>query len=70
MGCRGYVALSGNDKKTYPDIPYILLGFSLGSFAVRTYLICYPGRIDGAILAGTGQNSIIELLIAKAITKR
>ena len=28
-------------KKEYPDIPYYILGFSLGSFLVRTYLSDY-----------------------------
>ena len=42
-------------KARFPHVPYILLGHSMGSFVVRTYLIRYPGGIDGAILMGTGQ---------------
>lgn len=44
-------------KKRFPDIPLFLLGHSMGSFLARTYLIRYPGTVDGAILMGTGQMS-------------
>ena len=46
----------------FPDLPYFLLGHSMGSFLARTYLIRHPGGLDGAILMGTGQMS--PLLIA------
>ncbi len=39
----------------HPGVPYFLLGHSMGSFLTRTYLIDYPGTVDGAILSGTGQ---------------
>ena len=52
-------------KEKYPNIPYILLGFSLGSFLVRTYLIDYPGTVDKAIIMGTGQISPIAIKLAK-----
>ncbi len=32
-----------------------MLGHSMGSFLTRTYLILYPGTLDGVILSGTGQ---------------
>ena len=41
--------------KRFPGVPYFLLGHSMGSFLARTYLIRYPGTVDGAILMGTGQ---------------
>ena len=41
----------------YPDLPYFLLGHSMGSFLARTYLIDWPGTLTGAILSGTGQES-------------
>lgn len=56
-------------KKQYPNIPYILLGLSLGSFAVRTHAICYPKAVDGIILAGTGQRKVIDLFFARFIAK-
>jgi len=33
-----------------PDLPYFLLGHSMGSFLARTYLIDYPRTLTGAIL--------------------
>lgn len=35
--------------------PVFLLGHSLGSFIVRSFLIRFPGASDGTILSGTGQ---------------
>ena len=39
----------------YPGKPYFMLGHSMGSFVLRTYLICYPGTVDAAVIMGTGQ---------------
>lgn len=37
-----------------PDVPYVLLGHSMGSFLVRSMLIKYPkANIDAVILSGT-----------------
>lgn len=39
----------------YPELPYFLLGHSMGSFLIRSLLIQYPKcGISGAILCGTG----------------
>lgn len=39
-------------KKEYGDVPYIVLGFSLGSYLIRDYLIRYGDSVDAAILVG------------------
>lgn len=39
----------------YPELPYFILGHSMGSFLTRTYLIDWPGTVTGAIISGTGQ---------------
>ena len=52
-----------------PDVPYILLGHSMGSFMVRTMLCKYPKcGIDAAILSGTAwmHRGIINSGIAAA----
>lgn len=41
-------------RKDFPDIPYILLGHSMGSFLVRQYLCHFGSELDGAVLCGTG----------------
>lgn len=57
-------------KEMYPDVPYTLLGFSLGSFLVRAHLINYPGLVDASILVGTGQTSNIAISLAQGIVKK
>ena len=42
-------------REKFPSLPYFLLGHSMGSFLSRTYLIRHPGKVDGAVLMGTGQ---------------
>jgi alpha-beta hydrolase superfamily lysophospholipase len=42
-------------EEKYPNIPYFLLGHSMGSFMVRQYLLYYGRGIDGAIIMGTGK---------------
>lgn len=44
-----------NTKQEHPNLTYILLGFSLGSFVVRVALDKYPDMANGAIIMGTGQ---------------
>lgn len=57
----------------YPGVPYIMLGHSMGSFLVRTYLADYPEKYDLAILSGTGHQSGLKLqlgcFVANCIVK-
>lgn len=53
--------------EAHPSLPYFLMGHSMGSFLARTYLIRYPGTLDGAILMGTGQNPDALLVGGKAL---
>lgn len=52
----------------YPRLPYVLLGHSMGSFAARTYLIDYPGSLDGCILLGTGQEAPALVAFGKGLS--
>ena len=67
-------ALRCRTKEKYPDVPYFLMGHSMGSFLTRTYLIRYPGTVDAAIIMGTGHQSPAIVAgghaIAKAAGKR
>lgn len=47
----------------YPGVPYYMLGHSMGSFLLRTYLYTYPGTIDAAVISGTGWE---EPMVVKA----
>lgn len=53
-------ALRNIIKKEYPSIPYIVLGFSLGSYLIRDYLIRYNESVDAAILVGCLYNTCVE----------
>lgn len=56
-------------KKQYPNIPYVILGLSLGTFLIRTFLIDRPGEVDGVILVGTGQTPASQLSVVKWVVK-
>ena len=51
----------------YPGVPYVMLGHSMGSFLARTYLIRWPGTVDGAVLSGTGQEPAYLVALGKAL---
>lgn len=49
------VRLMEMTRREYPELPYVLLGHSMGSFMARTILCKYPDSgIAAAILSGTG----------------
>lgn len=54
----------------FPGVPVFLMGHSMGSFLARTYLIRYPGTVQGAILMGTGQMSPALVAAGRAIAAR
>ena len=53
-----------------PDLPYYMLGFSLGSFLLREYLGQYPEGVRGAILVGTGYQPELVLSGMTWLVKR
>lgn len=55
-------------KEEFPDLPYFLLGHSMGSFVTRTFLIDYPGALTGCILSGTGQEPALTVAAGKLLT--
>lgn len=55
-------------KRTYPELPHVLMGHSMGSFLVRTYLIRFPGTVKAAILMGTGWQGAATIAGAKVAT--
>lgn len=59
-------------KTAYPQLPYFLLGHSMGSLAVRSYLKKYDRYLSGVFLCGspsykrglTAAHSLLKILIA------
>lgn len=44
-----------------PELPYFLLGHSMGSFLTRTFLIKYQNLLTGCVISGTGQQAPMVL---------
>lgn len=55
-------------KKRYPNVPFFIMGHSMGSFVVRNYLKQYSDKVDGAILMGTGSKRD-EIKVMKRLVK-
>jgi alpha-beta hydrolase superfamily lysophospholipase len=51
--------LSAKIRAEHPDLPLILLGHSMGSFAVQQYVLDHSDDVDGVVLTGT---AVIDLL--------
>lgn len=51
-------------QKQYADVPYIILGHSMGSFITRNYLLKYSAGLDGAMIVGTGMQPKPVLMYA------
>ena len=41
-------------KQTYPNVPFVLFGHSMGSFFARMYAVLYPETLHALVLSGTG----------------
>ena len=41
-------------EERYPDLPYFILGHSMGSFLVRCYITSHAEGLAGAVISGTG----------------
>lgn len=55
------------EGERHGDVPYFLMGHSMGSFLARTYLINWPGTVDGGLLSGTGQEPAATVGAGKLI---
>ncbi len=54
-------------QEQYPDLPYFMLGHSMGSFLLRKYLCIHNDRLRGAIIMGTGYQPDILLKFGKGM---
>lgn len=55
--------------RQYPDLPYYILGHSMGSFLLRTYLYTYPDAVDKAVISGTGWEDPMKVRMGKLVCK-
>ncbi|MCD8365096.1 MAG: alpha/beta hydrolase [Clostridiales bacterium] len=56
-------------QKQYPNIPYFILGHSMGSFLIRQYIQTYGNGLAGAIIMGTGSQPGIVLAAGKILCR-
>lgn len=56
-------------QKRYPDVPYFILGHSMGSFLLRQYIGLYGNGFAGAIVMGTGSKSDFILAVGKLVCR-
>jgi alpha-beta hydrolase superfamily lysophospholipase len=56
-------------KEKYPNVPYFLLGHSMGSFLARLYITRYSDELNGVLIVGTGgKNPLSKVAIGIAKT--
>ena len=52
--------LSGHIHADHPGLPLILLGHSMGSFAVQQYLFDHSADVNGVVLTGTAAIDLLK----------
>jgi len=56
-------------SEKYPDIPYFMLGHSMGSFLLRQYLTMHSKGLAGAVVMGTGHQPRVILSAGQIICR-
>lgn len=56
-------------QEKYPDVPYFMLGHSMGSFLIRQYICQYGVGLSGAIVMGTGYQPKIMTAVGMMLCK-
>ena len=56
-------------EQKYPNVPYFIMGHSMGSFLVRQYLGTYGVGLAGAIIMGTGDQPTLLLNAGRMLCK-
>lgn len=56
-------------KKQYLDVPYYMLGHSMGSFLLRQYLCLKEEGLAGAVIMGTGTKPVLLLRLGRGLCR-
>ena len=56
-------------REKYPDLPYFILGHSMGSFLVRQYIELHGEGLAGAVVMGTGIQPAVVLAGGRAMCR-
>lgn len=61
--------LQNEIHKEYPELPYVIMGHSMGSLLVRTYVTKYKDKLSGMIISGTSGQKGSLLILGKMLIK-
>lgn len=70
--CEDMLSVYHHAKNKYPDVPYFILGHSMGSYMLRRFLSVYADQtkgLSGAIIVGTGTVPNAAIIIAKLVIR-
>lgn len=56
-------------QEQYPELPYFMLGHSMGSYLLRKYLTIHGDNLTGALIVGTGTMPDISMRAGKVLCK-
>lgn len=56
-------------QKKYPEVPYFMLGHSMGSFLIRQYMELHGEGLAGVIVMGTGAHPAAELAAGRMLCR-
>ena len=62
-------ALMAITKEKYPNVPYVIMGHSMGSFFIRRFACQYGDKVDAVIVMGTGNQPKVLQCAGTALTK-
>lgn len=54
-------------QKIYSEVPYVLMGHSMGSFITRNYMFRHGEGLSGVIIMGTGMESFMTVKLAQGV---
>ena len=60
-------AITDYYKEAYPNLPYLLFGFSYGSFIAQSYLAKYGTRLTAAVIAGSSYKKDFEVYLGSLV---
>ncbi len=55
-------------QKRYKNVPYVLMGHSMGSFITRNYMFRHGKGLAGVVIMGTGMEPLMTVKAAQAVT--
>ncbi len=55
-------------RELYKDVPYVVMGHSMGSFITRNYMFRHGKGLAGVVIMGTGMEPLMTVRAAKAVT--